>query len=105
MKMQRHFEIENEAARRETAQIRTMIADFNRTLLVLDCEISTEEEQARAANPADVAYPILARVMRARRDNLRVTIALLEQRLDQVKSCIAGSGCDRGLIPNRTCIT
>lgn len=84
MKMQRRFEIENEAASRETAQIRTMIADFNRTLLVLDCEISTEEQRARVSDPTDIAYPILARVMRVRRENLKVTVGLLAQRLDQI---------------------
>jgi hypothetical protein len=85
MKMQRHFEIENEATLRETAQIRTMIGDLGRTFQILAYEISAEEEQARVSDPADVAYPILARVMRARRDNLKVTIALLEQRLDQIR--------------------
>jgi flagellar protein FliJ len=85
MRMQCHFGNGNEAALRETAQIRTMIADFERTLLVLDSEISTEEERAGMADPADAAYPNLAGVMRARRDNLKVTVSLLEQRLDQIK--------------------
>jgi hypothetical protein len=84
MKMQCHFEIENEAASRETTQIRTMIADFNRTLQVLGHEISAEEERARVSDPTDIAYPILARVMRARRENLKVTVGLLAQWLDQI---------------------
>lgn len=85
MNMQRHFENTYEAALRETAQIRTMVADFNRTLMVLDCEISTEEERVRVSDPADIAYPMLARVMTVRRDNLRVTVGLLQKRLDQIK--------------------
>jgi hypothetical protein len=84
MKIQRHFEIENEAARREMAQIRKMIIDFDRTLQILDYEISTEEERTRVSDPTDVAYPILASVMRARRENLKVTVGLLAQRLDQI---------------------
>jgi hypothetical protein len=84
MKMQRHFEIENEAALREMAQIRKMIIDFDRTLQVLDSEISTEEGRARVSDPADVTYPILASNMRVRRDNLKVTIGLLAQRLAQI---------------------
>jgi hypothetical protein len=85
MKMLHHFEIENEAALREMAQIRKMIIDLDRTLQILDCEISTEEERARVSDPADVAYPILASAMRARRDNLKVTIGLLAQRLDKIQ--------------------
>jgi hypothetical protein len=85
MKMQRHFEIENETALRELAHIRTMITDLDRTVQILACEILTEEERALVSDPADVAYPILARVMRVRRDNLKVTIALLEQRLVQIR--------------------
>jgi hypothetical protein len=85
MKMQRHFEIKNEAALREMAQIRKMMTDFDRTLQVLDCEISAEEARARVSDPADVAYPILASAMRARRDNLKVTIGLLAQRLDKIQ--------------------
>jgi hypothetical protein len=88
MKMQRHFEIENEAALREMAQIRKMIIDFDRTLQILDCEISTEEERARVSDPADVAYPILASAMRVRRDNLKVTIGLLVQRLEQIPAAL-----------------
>lgn len=88
MKIQRHFENENEAALRKTAHIKTMIADLNRTLLVLDCEISTEEEGVRVSDPADIAYSMLAQVMRKRRDNLRGTVALLEQRFDQIKGAL-----------------
>jgi hypothetical protein len=88
MKMQRHFEIENEAAVRELAQIRTMIADFDRTVEILDCEISTEEERGWVSDPTDVVYPILARAMRIRRDNLKVTIGLLDQRLDQISAAL-----------------
>jgi hypothetical protein len=85
MKMQRHFEIGNEAAVRQLAQISTMIADFGQTLQVLDCEILTEEEGARVCDPTDIAYPNLARAMRIRRDNLKVTIGFLEQRLDRTR--------------------
>jgi hypothetical protein len=88
MKMQRYFEIKNRAAVRELAQIRTMIADFDRTLQILDCEISTEEERGRVCHPTDVAYSILGRAMRIRRDNLKVTIGLLAQRLDQISAAL-----------------
>ena len=85
MKMQRHFEIENGTTLRETAQIETVIVDLNRTVQILACDIATEEEHAQVSDPFDVAYPILARVLAARRDNLKITIAALHERLLQIK--------------------
>ena len=55
MKMQRHFEIENETALRELAHIRTMITDLDRTVQILACEIFTEEERALVSDPAVMA--------------------------------------------------
>jgi hypothetical protein len=79
MKIQRHFE--TETAQRETAQIRRMIVDLDRTLRILVCDIATEEERAQVSDPSDICYPVLARVMAARRDNLKITIAALQERL------------------------
>ena len=81
MKMQRHFETKNEAAQREAVQIRRMIVDLDRTLQILVCDIATEEERAQVSDPSDVGYPVLARVTAARRDNLKMTIAALQERL------------------------
>jgi BMFP domain-containing protein YqiC len=33
------------------------------------------------SNPLDAAYPVLARTLAARRDNLKATVATLEERL------------------------
>jgi hypothetical protein len=38
---------------------------------ILESHISTEEERAGVSDPFSAAYPILARVMTARRDNLK----------------------------------
>jgi hypothetical protein len=84
MKTQRHFEIESETARREAAQIRTMIADLDRRVGLLNSDIASEEERVRVSDPSNFAYPIHARAMAARRDNLRVTIAALDQRLEKI---------------------
>ena len=72
MKTQHHFEIESEDARREVAQIRTMIVDLDRVARFLASDIVIEEERSGAADRSDPAYPILARTLAARRDNLKV---------------------------------
>ena len=81
MRRQRHFDIASATALREAAVIRNMMVDLNRTVCLLGCDIATEEERARISDRSNSAYPILARTPAARRDNLRDTIAALEQRL------------------------
>jgi hypothetical protein len=66
---------------REALQTRMLIADIFRVVQILDSEIAAEEEQARAFDRSKVGYPMLARTLAARRDNLTDTIAALEQRL------------------------
>jgi len=70
-----------ETALRQDGVIGGMLNDLCRTIQILDVDISTEEERARVFDVRDPAYPILARTLAARRDNLRVTVAALEQRL------------------------
>ena len=62
------------------------MVDLNRTVCLLGCDIATEEERARISDRSNSAYPILARTLAARRDNLRDTIAALEQRLTTIKA-------------------
>jgi ABC-type transporter Mla subunit MlaD len=73
--------IGNESALREAAQIRTLISDLDRVVQCLNCDIATEEEHAGVLDRSNVTYPLLAGTLAARRDNLRDTIAVLEQRL------------------------
>jgi phage shock protein A len=83
MKQQRHFDT-SEAAQREAAQIWKMIVDLDRSVQLLNCDIMTEEERTRIADRSNAAYPILARMLAARRDNLKDTITALEQRLSKL---------------------
>jgi hypothetical protein len=62
--------------------------DLNRTICILNCDIATEEERARIFERSDAMYPILARTLAARRDNLKVTVAALEQRLAKLRETI-----------------
>jgi hypothetical protein len=85
MRHQRHFDIASATALREAAVIKNMMVHLNRTVCLLDCDIATEEERARISDRSSSAYPILARTLAARRDNLRDTAAL-EQRLTTIKA-------------------
>ena len=77
----KHDRIGDESARREAAQIRTLISDLDRVVQCLNCDIATEEEHAGVLDRSNVTYPLLAGTLAARRDNLRDTIAALERRL------------------------
>jgi septation ring formation regulator EzrA len=84
MRQQRHFENASFTAVREAACIDNMIADMQRVVQVLDSDVNTEEERARIRDRSDARYPILARQLATRRDNLRATIAALEARLSSI---------------------
>ena len=81
MKHKRHFEIDR-TAMREATTIGAMIADMLRIVEVLDSSVSAEEGRTRFRDRTDGRYPILARQFAERRDNLKMTIAALEARLD-----------------------
>jgi hypothetical protein len=87
MKHQYHFGSRDDAALNETAKLKALISDLDRVVRILDSHISTEEERAGVSDPFSAAYPILARVMTARRDNLKETIAALERRLSSEPHC------------------
>ena len=59
-------------------QIATLIGDLSRSVELLTVDIEHEETQAGVRDLADPAYPVLARSLRARRENIKETIALLE---------------------------
>jgi hypothetical protein len=82
MKHQRHFG--SATPSREAVQTRSLIADIDRIVRILDSDIAAEEEQARVFDPSQAGYPMLARTLAARRDNLRETIAALERRLSNL---------------------
>jgi hypothetical protein len=82
MKHPRHFG--SATPTREVLQTRALIADITRIVQILDGDITAEEEQARIFDPSQVEYPMLARTLAARRDNLMDTIAALERRLSRL---------------------
>jgi hypothetical protein len=80
MKHQRHIDT-REAARREAALIWKMIGELHRSVQLLNTDIAVEENRLWIFDRSDAAYPILARSLAARRDNLLGTIAALKERL------------------------
>jgi len=82
MKHQRHFGIATPA--RDALQTRELIADIGRVVQILDSDIAAEEEQARVFDRSRIDYPILARTLATRRDNLLGTIAALELRFSKL---------------------
>jgi hypothetical protein len=67
---------------RATAVITRILADLVRTVIQIECEIAAQEERASVSDRSDVKYPMLARTLIERRDNLKMTIDVLEQRLE-----------------------
>ena len=59
-------------------RIATLIGDLWRSVDVLAADIEHEEMHAGARDLADPAYPVLARSLRKRRENIEATIASLE---------------------------
>jgi hypothetical protein len=62
-------------------KLRALVADLQMRIEVLDTDIHNEEQRTGVFDVDNVAYPILARTLRARRDNLSATIRVLESHL------------------------
>ena len=65
----------------EAVQTSALMRDLDRILRIIDDEIAHEEKEAGVFNRSNPAYPLLATMLRTRRDNLANTISLLEKRL------------------------
>ena len=78
MKHQRHF---GTTVSRESVKTRTLVADLNRIVQILNDAIAAEEQLAGVTDRFQAGYPMHARELAARRDNLRDTIAALERTL------------------------
>ena len=59
-------------------QIATLIRSLSRSVKLLTVDIDHEEAGAGVRDLSDPTYPVLARSLRVRRENIRVTIAALE---------------------------
>jgi hypothetical protein len=73
MRLQKEIEVKRATA----ARARSLIEDLERQAASLDDTIGDVLSRARVRDPSDCAYPIEARTMGARRDNIKSTIAAL----------------------------
>lgn len=58
-------------------QIATLIENLLRSIELLTVDIEHEETRAGVRDLSDPTYPVLARSLRSRRDNIRATLASL----------------------------
>ena len=65
----------------QAAQITALISDLRRIDHLIEEDIAREEKKAGEFDFSSPAYPIMARILRVRRNNLGNTIASLEGRL------------------------
>jgi septation ring formation regulator EzrA len=86
MNQQYHFGSSNYPLLKEAAQLSALIGNLDRVVRVLESDIATEEERAGVSDPHNANYPVLARTMTARRNNLKETIGALERRLSSKQS-------------------
>jgi hypothetical protein len=59
-------------------QVRALIGDLSQSVDLLTAEIEQEETRVGVHDVDAPNYPVLARSLRARRENIRVTVASLE---------------------------
>ena len=64
-------------------QLHALISDLRWRTQMLDADILEEERRAGISDPKNLAYPMLAQNLRARRDNIQVSIAILESRTEK----------------------
>lgn len=64
-------------------QLHALISDLHWRVQMIDSDIAEEERKTGNADPGSSAYSMLALTLRARRDNLRTSIALLEVRVER----------------------
>ena len=80
--MRKQTEIENN--RTAAARIQSMIATLEHAICSLDGSIDAVLQTSQVRDPSSYAYPVAARAMGARRDNIRVTIAVLSEQLAKI---------------------
>ncbi len=71
--------------RRQVGQLELMIAEFMRMVGDLNDQILAEQNRVGVHDVAHFAYPTFARAAMQRRDNLKVSIRELEEKLERAR--------------------
>ena len=66
-----------DALQRNREQTEAVVKDLKNAAILLEQSIESELQDSPTRDPDDVAFPMTARALMARRDNLRATIAAL----------------------------
>jgi flagellar export protein FliJ len=74
--------------RRQVTQIEMMIADFNRMISDLDDQIVGEQNRVGIHDITHFAYPTFAKAAIQRRENLRVSVSDLEEKLSGARDAL-----------------
>ena len=74
--------------RRRVAQIRAVVAEFERMAVDLDVEVQAEQDRAGIHDPAHFAYPTYAKAAMTRRENLKRSAAELQGQLDNAQAAL-----------------
>ncbi len=74
--------------RRQVTQLEMMIADFNRMISDLDDQIVGEQNRVGIHDITHFAYPTFAKAAIQRRDNLRVSVKDLEDKLAAARDAL-----------------
>lgn len=70
-----------DAFQRWRLRTKAVLVNLKSAVTVLDYSIETELQSSPTRNPRDAAFPMTARALIARRDNLTATIAALSREL------------------------
>ena len=71
--------------RRQVGQIELMVTEFEGMIRDLDAQIAFEEQKAGISDVAHFAYPTFAKAAHQRKENLLVSIADLNEQLEQAQ--------------------
>ena len=81
MNVEHQFEARRRSVFREVMQIETMIRGMKESAAALQSDVVAEEKRVGICDRQNADYPILARVLTVRHENLKTTIATLEHRV------------------------
>jgi hypothetical protein len=88
--MRKQKEIENN--RTAAVRIRGMISSLEHAVFSLNGSIDAVLEASQVRDPSNFAYPVAARAMSVRRDNIQNTIAVLSRQLAKLNDTQADIG-------------
>ena len=84
--MNMHHRFETARGNRvQESTISKMLSDLALACRLIEADIATEEKRAGIYDQSDRRYPILARSLNERRDNLKGTMATLERLMSEAR--------------------